>query len=158
MLAEIFFQAMTVSSPRPMEKLQITTAKRGYHRFHRTGKPQRHRSYQYREVKAITDGTVDTLLADAIDMHVHGSPDVLPRKLHDIDIARRPRKADLLGIAEVSSLSHGSPRISGTAVHTGDCCLWCVVLNRNVGGLNPFTVETKVKLGAKEVWLPRYHQ
>jgi len=106
-------------------------------------------------VKAMTDGTVDTLLADAIDMHVHGSPDVLPRKLHDIDIARKAKEGRLAGV--LLKCHHCPTAARAFLVQQcipGIAVFGSVVLNRNVGGLNPFTVETEVKLGAKEVWLP----
>jgi len=103
----------------------------------------------------MPDGIIDELLEAAIDMHVHGSPDIISRKLHDIEIARKAKEG---GLAGVLLKCHHCPTAARAFLVQqciqGISVFGSVVLNRNVGGLNPFTVETEIKLGAKEVWLP----
>jgi len=103
----------------------------------------------------MADGIVDSLLLDAIDMHVHGSPDVIPRKLHDIEIARKAKDGKLAGVL---LKCHHCPTAARAYLAQqcvpGISIVGSIVLNRNVGGLNPFSVETEVKLGAKEVFFP----
>ncbi|MCD6363628.1 MAG: hypothetical protein J7M13_06485 [Synergistetes bacterium] len=95
------------------------------------------------------------MLEGAIDMHVHTSPDIVPRKLSDLELVRAAEKA---GMAGVLLKNHFEPTVSRaiivqklvrkTKVYGG------IVLNNSVGGLNPEAVEVALKLGAKEVWMP----
>lgn len=100
------------------------------------------------------DGTA-TLLTGAIDMHVHSSPDFIPRKLSDIALARAAHAAGLAGLL---LKCHHSPTTARAAL-AGECVpgikvFGGLVLNRPAGGLNPAAVETELSMGAKEIWLP----
>ncbi|MEN6567435.1 MAG: DUF6282 family protein [Veillonellales bacterium] len=101
------------------------------------------------------DTVLDELVAGAVDMHVHSSPDVVPRKLTDIGVALQAKQAGLAGVllkghycATASRAALVRESVPGIRVYGG------VVLNQAVGGLNPCAVATEVALGAKEVWLP----
>lgn len=98
---------------------------------------------------------IDSIISGAIDMHVHSSPDVIPRKLSDIGVAKQAKQANLAGV--MLKCHHGSTvaraklteeSVPGIAVYGG------MVLNKNVGGINPDAVETELAMGAKEVWMP----
>lgn len=98
---------------------------------------------------------IDSIISGAIDMHVHSSPDVIPRKLSDIGVAKQAKQANLAGV--MLKCHHGSTvaraklaeeSVPGIAVYGG------MVLNKSVGGINPDAVETELAMGAKEVWMP----
>jgi len=99
-----------------------------------------------------------TAVADvtgAYDMHVHAAPDVIPRFVDDLELARRARDARLGGIVLKSHQGSTAERaylasraVPGANVYGG------LVLNDPVGGLNPAAVETALRLGAKEIWMP----
>lgn len=98
---------------------------------------------------------IDSIIEGAIDMHVHSSPDVLPRKLSDIGVARQAKQAKLAGVllkchhnSTAARAQLAAESVPGIAVYGG------LVLNKNVGGINPDAVETELILGAKEIWMP----
>ena len=97
------------------------------------------------------------LLEGAGDVHVHTAPSLVP-----------DRKSDLWGLIEacekhrmayaVVKWHHGDSFSAAATVdraHSGPFRLYGgLVLNRTVGGLNPYAVDAAVTLGAKIVWLP----
>ncbi|MDK2871106.1 MAG: hypothetical protein PWQ16_458 [bacterium] len=88
-------------------------------------------------------------------MHVHTSPDIIERKLSDVELAERAKSANMAGIliknhfeSTVSRAIIAQKVVGGIKVYGG------IVLNRSVGGLNPNAVEVALNLGGKEVWMP----
>ena len=99
--------------------------------------------------------TTPDYLEGAVDLHVHSSPDVDPRRFDDIDLAREAARAGmgalLIKSHQFSTVERAhlvSRVVSGISVFGG------IVLNQTVGGLNPAAVEVALRLGAKEVWMP----
>lgn len=101
-------------------------------------------------------------LEGVIDMHIHSAPDVRERKLNDLEIMEA---AIARGVRAVVIKSHHVPTADrATLVNLvkqqkyGDSCDFTmfggIALNRFIGGINPWAVETALKLGAKVVWLP----
>lgn len=91
------------------------------------------------------------------DMHVHTSPDVVARKLSDIELAERFRDAGLLGAVIKCHYSDTAGRAallnerygnSGVKFYGG------IVLNNSAGGINPHAVEASAKMGGRYVWFP----
>ncbi len=98
---------------------------------------------------------IENLMKGAYDIHIHSSPDIIPRKLHDIELAKKAKSAGLSGILLKNHFTETASRASlvkqvvkNLEVYGG------IVLNKSVGGLNPNAVEVALKLGAKEVWMP----
>lgn len=96
-------------------------------------------------------------LTGVIDLHIHTAPDVRPRSLTDLEAARQARDADMQAIlikshvtctADRAQIAEGA--VSGVRVFGG------LVLNEQVGDLNPAAVEAAVALGAAVVWLPTF--
>jgi hypothetical protein len=90
-----------------------------------------------------------------IDMHVHTAPDLAPRKTDDLEMARMAAEAGMGGFMLKSHLGSTVERaclvnqmVPNIRVFGG------VVLNFPIGGLNPFAVDSYVRLGAREVWMP----
>jgi uncharacterized protein DUF6282 len=99
-------------------------------------------------------------LKNAVDIHVHCDPDVVPRSLDAIAVAREAREQ---GMRAVVFKNHYEPTASwaflvrqavpGIALFGG------IDLNRTVGGINPAAVEhmAEVKGGfGKIVWMPTF--
>jgi hypothetical protein len=103
----------------------------------------------------MVDSVIDSLLKDALDLHVHSSPDILERKLSDLGVARAYKTAGLRGVLIKCHVTPTASRaalvreaMEGFHVYGG------LVLNKMAGGLNPVAVETEIKLGAKVIWMP----
>ncbi len=95
------------------------------------------------------------MLRGAYDFHVHSAPDVVPRRLDDMELARAARKEGMVGIVIKNHLFETAARASlarqevkGIQVFGG------IVLNETVGGLNPRAVEACLQLGGRVVWMP----
>jgi len=94
-------------------------------------------------------------LKGAIDLHFHAGPDIRERKLTYLEAAMQAKEAGMRAIlikshstitADIASLIQ--PLAKDILVFGG------IALNFPVGGLNPVAVETALKLGAKQIWMP----
>ena len=95
------------------------------------------------------------LLHGAIDIHIHTGPDLYPRLQDSINLARTAREA---GFRALSIKCHNFPT-APLAVLTqqevpGINVFGSLVCNLHVGGLNPIAVETAIKYGARQIYLP----
>jgi len=97
-------------------------------------------------------------LKGAIDLHFHAGPDVRERKLTYLEAAMQAEKAGMKAIlikshstitADIASLIQ--PLVKDILVLGG------IALNYPLGGLNPAAVDTALKLGARQVWMPTLH-
>lgn len=94
-------------------------------------------------------------LIGSIDTHVHSAPDVIQRKLDDLELVQQAQVAGMRALVLKS--------------HVGSTCERAYLLNRSfpmfqvlggitlndtVGGLNPRAVESALKMGASVVWMP----
>jgi hypothetical protein len=101
------------------------------------------------------EATSRSSLSGTFDLHVHAAPDVVPRKLDDLELAQEAANAGMHGFLLKSH--HGSTverayllnRVEPRIVVAGG-----VTLNAPVGGLNPAAVETAITLGARCIWMP----
>jgi hypothetical protein len=95
------------------------------------------------------------LLRGAIDTHVHISPDVVPRKIDDVSLARRCLELGLGGFLMKSHYTSTAERASVVrAAVPGVEVFGSITLNRAVGGMNAVAVEIAAREGARTVWLP----
>jgi hypothetical protein len=97
----------------------------------------------------------DTILKDAIDIHIHVGPDYMPRYADAITLAEEARAAGMRAIVVKCHLtstvgSAQAARLVVPEVHV----VGSITLNTTVGGLNPRAVMAAVLSGAKVVWLP----
>ncbi len=91
----------------------------------------------------------------AYDLHTHVGPDVIPRRIDDVTLARRCAEVGLAGFALKSHYTSTAERaqvVSGLV--SGVEVLGTLSLNRAVGGLNPLAVEIAAREGARIVWMP----
>lgn len=95
------------------------------------------------------------LLEGAYDLHVHPAPDVVARKMDDMELAKSYVDAGMKGMAIKAHYFN----TAGRAYHVsqmfpGFRAVGCVVLNNSMGGLNPYAVRQAGMLGTKLVYMP----
>ena len=96
------------------------------------------------------------LVRGAYDLHVHVAPDVMRRRVTDVQLARRCWDAGLAGFV---LKSHYVPTAERAAVVNealgGEVrVLGALTLNASVGGMNPLAVEIAAREGARILWMP----
>ena len=96
------------------------------------------------------------LLRDAYDLHIHPSPDVVPRKTTDYELAKTAVQYGMKGFVIKSHYFDTSGRAALIREMFPECnAIGGVVLNNAVGGLNPVAVEMLGRCeGPKIVWFP----
>lgn len=98
------------------------------------------------------------LLKGAIDMHAHTEPALFPRPYDDADLAEAAIRYGMRGFVlkdhdmSTTGRAHYIDRMYPETQPFG-----AVVLNRSVGGLNPYVVESAIHYGAKVIWMPSNH-
>jgi predicted TIM-barrel fold metal-dependent hydrolase len=97
------------------------------------------------------------LLEGAIDIHVHSAPDVYPRILNDVELARHAKEMGMRAILIKNHFTETAGRAQVATAETDFAVFGGIALNFSVGGLNSHAVELALKLGAKTVWLPTLH-
>src|SRR5215471_3263668 len=94
-------------------------------------------------------------IAGAYDLQVHVAPDVIGRRIDDVDLAYEFLAHGLRGFV---LKSHYVPTAERAKVVTkavpGIAAFGAVTLNHAVGGLNPVAVEIAGRSGCKIVWMP----
>jgi hypothetical protein len=96
------------------------------------------------------------LIQGAYDLHFHPWPSHFERSVDDFSALN---EADALGMAGILLKNHYEPTgarasIANKYAKTKCKALGGLVLNWPVGGLNPYAVESAIRLGAKIVWMP----
>jgi len=97
------------------------------------------------------------MLPGVIDFHIHTGPDIYPRLLNDIEVARQAKRAGMKAILIKSHATITGDRAQIAQAVTDFPVFGGVALNWHVGGLNKYAVECAAKLGVKEVWMPTTH-
>jgi hypothetical protein len=97
------------------------------------------------------------MLQGVIDFHIHTGPDIYPRLLNDIEVARQAKRAGMKAILIKSHATITGDRAQIAQAVTDFPVFGGVALNWHVGGLNKYAVECAAKLGVKEVWMPTTH-
>ena len=101
---------------------------------------------------------VESLLAGAIDMHIHPGPSLMDRTGDSWEFAEQAANAGMRGIvlkdhhtstAPHAYLANRHLKTDGPFTSFGAICL-----NNSVGGVNPFALDAAIKLGIKVVWFP----
>jgi hypothetical protein len=95
------------------------------------------------------------LVQGAYDLHIHVAPDVPPRRIDDVTLARRFSEVGLAGFALKSHYTSTAERaqiVSGLV--PGVEVIGTLALNQAVGGMNALAVEIAVREGARIVWMP----
>jgi len=89
------------------------------------------------------------------DLQVHVAPDVIARRIDDLDLAKEFLAHKLKGFV---LKSHYAPTYERAKVVTkavpGIAAFGAITLNHSVGGLNPVALEIAGRSGNKIVWMP----
>ena len=94
-------------------------------------------------------------LAGAYDLQVHVGPDVIGRRIDDIDCAKEFLAHGMKGFVLKSHYIQTGERAQVvTKAVPGSRVFGAVTLNHSVGGLNPVAVEIAGRSGCKIVWMP----
>ena len=94
-------------------------------------------------------------LEGAYDLQVHVGPDVIPRRIDDIDCAREFLAHGMKGFVLKSHYIQTCERAAVVRKAVpGSKVFGAVTLNHSVGGLNPVAVEIAGRSGCKIVWMP----
>jgi hypothetical protein len=107
-------------------------------------------------------GPVERVLNGAIDMHVHGYPDVglhWKMRTDDLTLIRGARAAGMRGIVLKSHFWPTMDRAMSLneRFDAPDFTVWSsITLNPLIGGLQPTTVEAAAEHGAKVVFFPTW--
>jgi hypothetical protein len=95
------------------------------------------------------------VLCGAIDAHVHSFPDVIKRKLDDLELVEQARQAGMRAVVLKSHIFSTSERAYLLNQLYPDFRVFGgIVLNETVGGFNPHAVEAALKMGCVQVWMP----
>lgn len=91
----------------------------------------------------------------AYDLHVHVAPDIIRRRIDDLDLAR---ECMVRGVRGFVLKSHYVPTSERARVVTrsvpGIEVFGSLTLNHAIGGFNPVAVEVAGRSGCRVVWLP----
>lgn len=103
----------------------------------------------------VPSASARELVRGAYDIHVHIAPDVMKRRVSDLELAPRFQEHGLSGFVLKSHYTPTAERAEVVrSVHPGVDVLGAVTLNASVGGINPVAVEIAARGGAQFVWLP----
>src|SRR5262249_2067990 len=109
-------------------------------------------------VAFATQSFAQAHLEGVIDLHAHCAPDIVPRSIDAIDLAKLAKQSGMRGLV---LKNHNQPTASlawlGGKELPGVEVLGGIVLNRSVGGINPAAVESMARVEGgwgKVVWLP----
>ena len=96
-------------------------------------------------------------LEGAYDLHVHSGPDVVKRKIDDIDLCKRYLEAGFKGYCIKSHYFCTAERARTMKQICPDMdFIGAISLNKTVGGLNAEAVDVAGRDGAKLVWMPTF--
>ena len=94
------------------------------------------------------------LVEGAYDLHVHIDPDVIPRRIDDVTLARRFAEVGLAGFALKSHYTSTAERATVVSGLSDVAVIGTLTLNQAVGGMNALAVEIAAREGARIVWMP----
>src|SRR5215207_884779 len=101
---------------------------------------------------------VTRLIHGAVDLHVHPSPSLFPRRIDEVEAARQAEEAQLRAILVKDHHHATAPDLLPLRKHVfQDLAVQVfggVALNNYVGGLNPYVVNLSLRLGGRMVWFP----
>ncbi|MBV9230441.1 MAG: cytosolic protein [Chloroflexi bacterium] len=110
-----------------------------------------------KDIKAQPSPRARDLVRGAYDLHVHTAPDLMPRAITDVELARR---CEQWGQAGFVIKSHYVPTAERAALIRrllpDSNVLGAITLNNPVGGMNVLAVEIAAREGARIVWLPTF--
>lgn len=97
-------------------------------------------------------------LRGGYDLHLHVSPDVVPRAQDIVELARDAQRAGMAGIGlkDHTTSTVGRCHALNRLMPEGPRFFSSLVLNPPVGSLNPTAVEAALRAGADIIYFPTY--
>lgn len=94
-------------------------------------------------------------LQGAYDLQVHVAPDVIARRIDDLDLAKEFLERGLRGFVLKSHYFPTAERAQVVTKAVPGIRAWgAITLNHSIGGLNPVAIELAGRSGCKIVWMP----
>ncbi|CCG05214.1 DUF6282 family protein [Blastococcus saxobsidens] len=91
----------------------------------------------------------------ALDLHVHSYPDLMPRSVDDLQLARLARDSGMAGFVLKSHYAPTAERAWLVRQVVPEIrAVGSIVLNHFVGGLNPLAVEALARAGGRVIYMP----
>ncbi|PTX64403.1 hypothetical protein C8P63_103189 [Melghirimyces profundicolus] len=101
------------------------------------------------------DSTFHPLLKGAIELHVHSSPSIFPRKQTDWELIQDVRRAEMAGVVLKAHEGQTYDRATLLREKHPDLHIYGgLVCNAFSGGLSPAVVDVAIQMGAKIIWMP----
>ncbi len=99
---------------------------------------------------------IDGILRGSSDMHLHNGPDAFrSRRLDALQAATQAQQSGMRSIVLKSHIYPTAPlAMIVNQLVPGIKVFGSICLDSEIGGLNPYAVETSAKMGAKVVWMP----
>jgi hypothetical protein len=97
------------------------------------------------------------LLEGSIDIHIHSAPDIYPRILNVMELARHAKENGMRAILVKNHFAMTGGQAKIASEETDFPVFGGIALNLPVGGLNIHAVDVALNLGTKMVWLPTLH-
>ncbi|HEX3388038.1 MAG TPA: DUF6282 family protein [Streptosporangiaceae bacterium] len=94
------------------------------------------------------------VVAGAYDLHVHVAPDIIERRISDLELAARFCQHSLSGFVLKSHYTMTAERAAVVRSTTSCEVHGAITLNWSVGGINPLAVEVCARAGGRVVWMP----
>ena len=117
--------------------------------------PQKQVTEQTEEVDIEPTDEAWEYIKGAYDLQLHVAPDVMPRRIDDIDVAHEFLERGLSGFVLKSHYFMTAERAAVvTKAVPGIKAYGAVTLNHSMGGLNPVAVDLAGRAGARLVWMP----
>lgn len=100
---------------------------------------------------------IKALLQGSYDLHIHPTPSHFPREFDDFELVEQATDYGMAGVMLKSHYESTAGRAALVNRRMGNVAARAyggIVLNWPVGGLNPYAVESALRLGAAFVWMP----
>lgn len=95
-----------------------------------------------------------SILAGAVDIHIHTAPDIFPRRVTATSAAEAAKAAGMAAVVYKSHSTDTAARAEMVRELTGFPVYGGVCLNYPVGGMNPHAVLETARQGGRVVWMP----
>jgi hypothetical protein len=105
-------------------------------------------------VHPVPSAQAREVVAGAYDLHVHVAPDIIERRISDLELATRFREHSLAGFVLKSHYTMTAERAAVVRSITSCDVHGAITLNWSVGGINPLAVEVCARAGGRVVWMP----
>jgi hypothetical protein len=102
----------------------------------------------------LDSAEIGEIIRGAVDTYVHPGPELLPRVIDVVSLARQMKEDGFGGAMLWNQFSHTGEIAEIVTGVTGFQLYGSVILNGTVGGVNPHVAEHAIRMGARYVSMP----